>query len=166
MKRRIILPLGLLLILAAAVVTGLALFGGETHAIQLSATPVSYEVNTEPGVTMTVTRSNRYGADLVILNKTGKDIRSERDFFISLQREKNGEWYPLEYSKEISSTSEFQSNPFPKDEPHEVSYTWTSYYGELPNGQYRIVRVFWEPENAEEPWEGRQFRLAAEFTVE
>ena len=165
MKKQIVLPLVLLLLLAAAIVAAFAVLD-EKSAIKVSDEPVDYAVNTEPGVTMTLVRANANSATVVIVNETDKDIRSERDFFYSLQLRKGGGWYPLQYITEVNTTSEFQANPYPKGEPHEAAYVWTDYYGKLPKGEYRIVRAFWEADDRDEPWDGRDFRLAVEFTVE
>ncbi|MBQ9646839.1 MAG: hypothetical protein IJV43_00575 [Oscillospiraceae bacterium] len=155
------------LLLAALLLAGCGSKPKHADALDLGDA-VDYAVNDEPGVTMTLVdgTASANGATVLIVNETDKDIRSERDFFYSLQLRKNGKWYPLRYITEVSTTSEFQANPYPKGEPHEAAYVWTDYYGTLPAGAYRIVRAFWEPDDPDEPWDGRQFRLAAEFTVD
>lgn len=148
-----------IILLAAAVCTA-AVFIRSSGGPELGDA-FAGEVNTYPGVTMTLVGKAMPGAATVeVLSTVDAEIDSgnEHDFF--LQQEVDGVWYNLEYEP-MANTAE--AWVYTKDEPRQVDCVWTSRYGGLPAGHYRIVKGFFEYRG---PGDYTDFLLAAEFTLE
>ena len=82
------------------------------------------------------------------------------DFFV--QAEQDGQWYELEPLRDdYANTAE--AYIYETDVPREWVLNWTSYYGSLEPGHYRVCKWFFEYRG---PGDTTDFLLAAEFTLE
>ena len=121
------------------------------------------EVNNLDGITMAVlsNTATSTGATIQILNTTDLEIDSGNAYDFSLQIEQDSAWHLLE-SKPFANTAD--ASIYPQDEPIQQSLDWSSRYGTLPTGNYRIVKAFSCRSAA---YDGpKNFYLAAPFTIE
>jgi len=127
-------------------------------------TPSDIEVNTREDVTMEVVEGSaqRGTVSVTILNTSDAEIDSGNEHDFGIQVEKDGAWYPLEEPEGLANTAE--ALVYPKDQPVEMTLTWASRYGSLPDGHYRVIKWFFEFDPEGPPHE--HFCLTAEFTLE
>lgn len=152
-----------ILVLAAlfAAACALAVFAGERSSAPKLGEPFTGEVNTYPGVTMTLVGEALPGAATVeVLNTTDAEIDSGNEYDFAIQQEVDGVWYSLELEPMANTAEAWIYN---KDEPRQVECVWTRMYGGLPAGHYRIVKAFFEYRG---PGDHTDFLLAAEFTLD
>ena len=146
-------------LLAAA--CALAIFIGERSSAPKLGEPFTGEVNTYPGVTMTLVGEAMPGCVTVeVLNTTDAEIDSGNEYDFAVQQEVDGVWYSLEY--------EPMANPaealiYSIDEPRQLTFSWARRHGSLPEGKYRVVKGFFEYRG---PGDYTDFLLAAEFTLD
>lgn len=106
----------------------------EQSPIGKSITEVS--VNTLENVTMTMKTYNSCEGDIEITNESGSEIGTGE--WYSLQRYEEGEWHRLdELIDGIWKEVEYR---IPDGETAVFPTNWKIWYGELPSGQYRIVK--------------------------
>ena len=121
------------------------------------------EVNNFDGVTMTVlyNTATPTGVTIQILNTTDKEIDSGNAYDFSLQVEQDDAWHLLE-SNPFANTAD--ALIYPKDELIQQELDWSSRYGTLPAGSYRVVKEFSCRSAANDGID--DFCLAAPFTIE
>ena len=78
------------------------------------------------------------------------------------QVEQDGQWYWLE-AKQDSYANTSEALVYQRDDPRELTFTWTHRYGTLAPGHYRVTKSFFV---LEEPGARQEFLLACEFTLE
>lgn len=157
MNGKKILAVGALLTAACA----LAIFIGERSSAPKLGEPFTGEVNTYPGVTMTLVGEAMPGAVTVeVLNTTDAEIDSGNEYDFAVQQEVDGGWYSLEYEPKPNTAEAWV---YFKDEPRQVKCAWAGMYGSLPAGHYRIVKAFFEYRGL---GDNTDFLLAAEFTLD
>lgn len=121
------------------------------------------EVNNYEGVTMTVVEGTAMpgGVTVEVLNTTEAEINSGNQHDFGLQMEQDGRWHWLERKGEFANTAE--AYIFSTDESRELALTWSSGYGDLKPGHYRVTKWFFE---YRAPGDTTDFLLTAEFTLE
>ena len=121
-------------------------------------------VNDYDGVSMAVVDGTT-GPDAVtvaVLNVTDQEILSGNANEFGLQVEQDGQWYWLE-AKQDSYANTSEALVYQRDDPRELTFTWTHRYGTLAPGHYRVTKSFFV---LEEPGARQEFLLACEFTLE
>lgn len=136
--------------------------GGTTSRINLLAvvdTPWEYEVNTLDGVDLVMEKYSATGGDLEIVNQFGKELEGGQWF--TIQREIEGKWYNLDY---LYDTIAFEDIAYilPDDETTILPITWEWIYGELPEGEYRVVT---KVHDYRAPGDFDVYYLAEEFEI-
>ena len=93
-------------------------------------------VNSLGNVTMIMEKYKSYEGDIEIVNQTGSDISTGE--WYSLQRYEDGEWHRLdELIDGIWKEVEYY---IPSGETAVFPTNWKTWFGELPPGEYRIVK--------------------------
>ena len=115
------------------------------------------------GVTMAVVEGTAApgGVTVEVLNTTEAEICGGNEHDFGLQMEQDGRWYWLEPRGESVNTAE--AYVFSTDEPRQLSLTWSSGYGDLKPGRYRVAKWFFEYRG---PGDTTDFLLTAEFALE
>jgi len=127
------------------------------------------EVNTFDGMTITINEDTLTpsGATVTILNTTDSvdpekdEISSGKPHLMSVHVYKDNAWYKVKQQKEVGAITS-EAYIYLKDKPMEVEVNWAEYYGELPEGKYRLVKTFTKGYGPE----SEDFTLAAEFNIE
>ena len=121
------------------------------------------EVNSYDGVSMAVVEwtVQPTGAAIRVFSTVDAEIDSGNAYDFSLQLEQDGAWYSLKEKEPLDNTAE--ALVYSKDSPVVLEIDWSSRYGELPPGHYRIVKSFFEYRDGGEHID---FLLTAEFTIE
>ena len=93
--------------------------------------------DTLEGVTMEVTYATPRGANLVFANDTDLEIECGDDY--SLQAYVDGTWYNVEY---IIDNAAFNAIAYtvPQNGTRSWGVRWNVFHGELPPGDYRIIK--------------------------
>ncbi len=93
-------------------------------------------VNTLENVTMTMKTYNSCEGDIEITNESGSEIGTGE--WYSIQRYEDGEWHRMgELIDGIWKEVEYR---IPNGETPVFPTNWKTWYGQLPSGQYRIVK--------------------------
>lgn len=102
-------------------------------------------------------------ATVVLVNHTDKKFQYGR--FYLIESKKNGNWYKIKPISEMNFPwIAYILNPYIMDE---VSIIWKKAYGELPSGDYRIIKIL-EEFNEAHPGRTNNYEeipIAAEFTI-
>ena len=112
------------------------------------------------GVTMKVTYATSRGANLVFSNDTDLEIECGDDY--SLQAYVDGAWHDVEY---IIDNAAFNAIAYtvPQNGTRSWGVRWTFFHGELPPGDYRIVKSVMDFRGT---GDYTIYQLAAEFSIE
>lgn len=122
---------------------------------------VTHETNTEENLTMEIIELiGKTSAKVEVTNNTEEEFFSGNAYDFAIEVKKDDKWFFIEIEPR-ANTSEawiFEANG-----TRELTISWNSIYGALPDGDYRIVKVF-------SPSESRgnlqYVYLSSEFTVE
>ena len=141
----------------------LFLVTGCSSGAKPSADPFEGEVNTNEGITMEIVEGTAKtgSVTITILNTLNAEINSGNEYDFGIQVEKDGEWYPLTEPDDFVNTSE--ALIYPTGLPMEQKLNWSSRYGNLSAGHYRVIKWFFEFSPEGPPH--RHFALTAEFTL-
>lgn len=125
--------------------------------------PTDYEkVNNVKDVTMTPKEGtiDQRGLTLIFDNKSGTDYIYSNDFLI--EKKRNGKWYQLPV--EIDGDFGFKDIGYGLDSglSREFKLEWGWLYGELKEGQYRLIKIITELRG---PEDFDSYYLAAEFNI-
>ncbi len=155
-----------ILIVAAAAVTAALLLGrkGPDRSCPLwKDRPSMKPVNLFRGMSMELKAESlsKTCADVLITNSTPYDIESGNEADFKLQIKRGGKWYTLRRHTPLPDEQE-HAYGYVQDNPVTLHMDWREAYGELEQGQYRIVKRFFEYCG-----EGAKvyFFLAAEFEI-
>jgi len=122
--------------------------------------PVTIEVNTLEGFSMEVIGEPTNGAaNVKVVNSTDRKYGS--DVLFSVNVEKNGVWYGIEYDLPENAAFISDAYMFRKNSETEIFCSWGGRYGHLPKGHYRIVFGVYE-----ELYVGEPHYIAAELYLE
>lgn len=104
------------------------------------------------GVTMRVTKFDNKGAVLTVCNDTEEDIGYGEDFILERYNEETATWEYVSIYGDRDTDDEAVEKPkygfhdilyyVEKQSTKVVTVNWKDYYGELPKGQYRIIKKF------------------------
>ena len=100
------------------------------------------------------------GLTIRISNNTNLEIDSGNANDFAIEAQKDRKWYSIDID-ERAITSEAMVFEGTRD----VEISWNDIYGQLPKGQYRIVKAFW-PRSEDGACLDNQFCLSAEFSIE
>ena len=128
---------------------------GKSSGLKLDK-PVTYDVNTKDGFTMRITYLSNGGANLEIVNETGETIYSGVEADVSVQKLNKGKFCPVVPAEKVEYDQ--QAIMYNPGNSTFLVVDWTQAYGELPHGDYRLVKAF---TNGTET-----FYAAEEFTLE
>ncbi len=132
----------------------------QTPQIDLSGQePFTEEVNTLDGVTMYMKKYSSTEGDVEIRNKYGKELQYGDWYDIQIQQDE--EWYSLPL---IIDNAGYHDIAYPvQDQTTSVwEVNWSYFYGELPEGKYRIIKDILD---IREPGDYTKYYLAAEFDI-
>ncbi len=96
--------------------------------------------------------------DLTITNNGDKDYYLE-DWY-RLEKKEDGKWYKLKTKHSFGSFLMSELYSVGESKIFSDFGGWEPIYGELPNGEYRIIRGFYEPEK-----EDVKYYAAGEFSI-
>ena len=119
------------------------------------------EVNQVPGVEMTVKEGSERRTGLSLRMENTTEIAYITGSFYALERKEDGKWN--EVLKTPSDTARgwtLVAYPIAPKGSREETIDWVWLYGELPPGEYRVIK-----EISEDKPESETFYLAAEFTI-
>lgn len=76
-----------------------------------------------------------------------------------IEKKQDDKWYNLKMERSMGVTLNLK--PVDPGESNTFNFEWQIWYGELPNGEYRIIMDFYEYEKEDVP-----YYSAAEFSIE
>ena len=117
------------------------------------------DVNTFPGVTMTLLEATKTGARVQLLNTTELEVDFGEDY--DLQEYAGGQWVSVPYLIDNWGFHDI-AYEMPKDKPVEWETDWETFHGALEPGRYRLVKSVMDFRGT---GDYTQYKLAAEFEI-
>lgn len=111
-------------------------------------------VNTAEGLVLSIDSVTVSGAEYTVTNNTDTPARCGTGADCLLEVKRDDEWYELRQTVDSPMTMELYHCT--REEPLKQSVDWSTRYGELPAGRYRLLKSAWFDDSV---W------LAAEFSV-
>lgn len=150
MKNRIILILGLILIT-------IFITSCNYNGFNIGSKSKVIENNNDILLSIVDNTLSNKGATIKITNNNENLLRYGPDYSIEIK--KNNDWYKIKVSQPFHTILYYLDN----NETAEYNINWSPYYGDLPKGEYRLVKNFYF-EN-EENIKSDDFYVTIEFTI-
>ena len=97
-------------------------------------------MNTLPNVTMIMDKYKSREGDIEISNQSGKELKTWE--WYDIQKWENGEWHRLDQLTDGLWTDTLYQ--IPAGEITAFSTNWKTWYGDLSDGKYRIIKKIYE----------------------
>lgn len=121
----------------------------------------AYNENNLDGVSLKVTECTKYSLTMEISNNTDLQVEYGEDYLLEVFDEEIQTWTSVPY-KDTEVAFHDIAYVMTKGEPAVLSVDWTSMYGELEEGRYRIVK---EVNDSRETGDYTTYTLMDEFEI-